>query len=377
MGFLPGLPRQPWDFTPPSPAVRAQVQSEQDAEDARRIAEARAQGLREFVPAGSIGGSAPVPPSVDVRLPDDVYAFTPPGAIPGSMPGDEDLGTTHRHIAEGPGAGPMVPNSPLAPPPMLRPNAFPGVDLKSMGITPPAEGEGGIGTPAKAPVTSNPIRALKLPNGKVIFTNVGNTVPGAKEISTRDAGRDIRARDAAKTAGMMMEGDETPDLSPTGMPSGFNTVAGGGAPGPMSDLMRASVGQEWRRMRGENVPEGSFLISSGTPEIQDRLEMETGQRELEKAQLAQNLATAKLPPRELAAMGNQTIQSGNFAIDRLLPLYTKALQDSDKAMAALSDPNTPMDPQQRKAAAAQVQARVNAIKEVLNLAMGQRAPQMF
>lgn len=373
MGFLPGLPRQPWDFTPPSPELRAQVQSEQDAEDARRIAEARAQGMREFVPAGSIGGSAPVPPVTDVGLPG---TYTPPRPIPGSQPGDEDLGEWSYNTTV-PGSSPAVPNSPLAPPPMLRPNTWSGVDLKAMGVTPPSSGEGGLGTPAKSPVSASPIRAMKLPNGKVIFTNVGSTAPGATEISTRDAGRDIRAREAARTSGAVMEEDTTPELSPTGMPAGFNTVAGGGAPGPMSDLMRASMGQEWARMRGEDVPQGSLSILPATPETQDRIDMETGGRELQKANLASELAIAKLPVKEQAALGNQTIQSGNFALDRLLPLYTKALSDADKAMAALTDPNSPMDPQQRKAAAAEVQARVNAIREVLNLAMGQRAPQMF
>lgn len=69
---------------------------------------------------------------------------------------------------------------------------------------------GGMGAP-KPTTTSAPIRALRLPNGKLIFTNQPSSYVGSSEISTGDAGRMIRRHEIEPAA--------VADLAPS--PQGF------------------------------------------------------------------------------------------------------------------------------------------------------------
>ncbi len=172
------------------------------------------------------------------------------------------------------GAAPLVPNSP-APPPMMRNPGLPQF------YQPPVAA---ASAPAAAP-KPEPIRALRLPNGKMIFTNQGTSVPGAREISRRDAGAEIRSRAALGdlTAQMENEGAGASEggmaadvpLAPNGMPFGFRQL-GSGSSSPSSPILTRAIETELARMRGETGPAPEPMTGSlATDETQRRIVEET------------------------------------------------------------------------------------------------------
>lgn len=265
-------------------------------------------------------------------------------------------------LASGAPYTPAVPNSPTLPPVMLRAAGTPQF------YTPAAEGPAAE-KPAAKP---EPIRALRLPNGKVIFTNQPSMHPGGEEVSRQDAGRDIRSMAAAGRMREMLEADGAggagvaegglgaSDLAPNGMPRGFRQIGGGTDTSlSVAPILRRSVDLELERMMGRapaydpNYIGGSPATDETAAAINDDMLLERGGRELDKANLANALAFSKLPIEQQQAQQNPQIAVAQWVMGQMA--------DID---ASIAEANAIGDPQLRDRTIAELQAQKAALNQM-------------
>lgn len=198
---------------------------------------------------------------------------------------------------------------------------------------------------------STPIRALRLPNGKLIFTNQGVTEPGATEISTADAGRDIRARAAQQRLTQQMEAEDAPAADPFA----FRQLGPSSSAPPIA---QRSADLELARMRGEApdyVPGsvGTVATDETASRIADEMAMEKGMRELDKAQLASALGVARMPIEEQARLDDPQIRVAQWAMGQM-----------DDIDASIAEAGAISDPQLREKTVAELLAQKAALSQM-------------
>lgn len=271
------------------------------------------------------------------------------------IPTDERI-ARGRHFAEG---LLNTPFSNISPPVPLLPDTNP---------LPPAALPERPGDPVRsAPsssAASSPARALRLPGGKILFTNqpTGSEIPefrNAETLSTRAAGREIRDRDHDTIARMQQERMPAEGT----LADEFDFQAVSPTRDLASDLIRRSADVEFRRSRGEDLPDGGLtMIPAMTPETQDRLAIEGGERELQLAQLNNAIQEANRSPEARAADRNLNLQTFN----KVFPLITEA----QNRIAGMNDPGSPLfieDPNVRAQAAEFERAQITAILQAAGL----------
>lgn len=221
----------------------------------------------------------------------------------------------------------------------------------------PVQPGGGVPQAAKP----EPIRALRLPNGKVIFTNQASMYPGASEVSRAGAGRDIRGKAAAQRMTAMLEADAGNEggLAATADPFAFKSYGRVPSSQDMAPLVQRSADLELQRMRGRAPaydPEfigGSPATDETTARINDEMMMEKGGRELDKASLATALAFARLPIEQQQAQQNPQIAVAQWAMEQVA--------DID---ASIVEANAIADPQLRDRTIAELQAQKQALNQM-------------
>jgi hypothetical protein len=211
--------------------------------------------------------------------------------------------------------------------------------------------------PAVAESKPGGIRALRLPNGKIIFTNRVELGGGSDEKknaeSVRAAAGEIQGQDRATYAGR----------------SGIQTQ--------MTDLLRAAIDNHGGSMQPgageanlEAVDQGYDSQSpgvsaiQGSPEQQDELAMESGRRELGLTRLQQEMKAAKMSPEQAARLGhpNPQIEIG----DKVM----KQMNDAKEAIANFQDRNSPFyikDQVERQRKIAEVQGDIENTLRAYNL----------
>lgn len=235
-------------------------------------------------------------------------------------------------------------------------------------------------TPASA--TKAPIRAIRLPNGKLLFTNQnygGDEIVGGPAA----AGTEIRAqdRDRSRAATSSPVGDTM---------LGLVRAAAGDQRGALVDASRRQAG-----MRGETAspaeaaaptrraigPEfdstpGGLSMIEGTPEQQDELAMESGEREITKGMMAQALQRSTLPLAEAAAIDNPRIQIAHF-LDQFGPQMDQIVEDAETEKVRVS--TSGLTPAQQSAEIARIEALRDAylknIRDRMSVIGGQTLSQ--
>jgi hypothetical protein len=150
-------------------------------------------------------------------------------------------------------------------------------------------------TPGLAESKPGSIRALRLPNGKIIFTNRVDVGGGSDEKknaeSVRAAAGEIQAQDRASYGGRTGIQSQMTDL----LRAAIDNRGGSMQPGGEANLDAVSPSYD-SQSPGVSATQGS-------PEQQDELAMESGQRELGLTRLQQEMKAAKMSPEQAARLG--------------------------------------------------------------------------
>lgn len=202
-----------------------------------------------------------------------------------------------------------------------------------------------------APSSSSSIRAIKMPDGKIVFTNrpeYTSAVPskvssgGGTEISREDAVADIRSNDRA--------------LSPTRL--------------ALSDLVRKSVERSNRvgpdvgggfTNADETSEPSAYVQEARTRGALDRLDQLTAM-----ARAKSDLDVARRTPEEQAALGTKEIQITEYMQRSAKPRLDAIRSQADEAISMI--PQITRDPAQQAEMRRRIeQKRDNDIQDVMNI----------
>lgn len=233
-----------------------------------------------------------------------------------------------------------------------------------------------LGSSAGSGSNPNPIRAVRMPNGQILFTNRPTGNMGGNEITRGQAGREVRQADA-QTIARLPEQHKVPSA--------------------MSELVRRSAEQELARSAsnpdynpdeqwGASGATGVAGFSAGagaTEETQQRAAderaFETGSRQLGLMELEQAQKRASLSPEEVAQLSRPPV--ANLEIARqVFPRIQAADAKRQKATQDLLASQAIPDPKLRTQAVAQAKQDIqNAETEIeyILVSYGLKPPPQF
>lgn len=237
--------------------------------------------------------------------------------------------------------------------------------------------------PAAKPAPS-PTRAIRLPNGRIMFTNLSGNA-GGEEISTREGGRAVREQTISQPG--LREAVAERRLDETSLPEKIQGRPIDPTSGTMSALVRASSRAALARGEGgpgeaSPAPSGISTIA-GTHVLPSQLEDVVNNIALASA--GQEFELASKPASEALMAQNKDVQAMRGMVSVFAPLLSNANRQAQvseaKAQAVLAaQPGDPIyieDPKLRAAKVSQYRNEADeATKTILALAanaMRQRA----
>lgn len=248
---------------------------------------------------------------------------------------------------------------------------------KTLGQHPYSTAEGPLRsaeTPAASAVKPA-MRAIRLPTGKVLFTNQNY---GGDEFTggTAAAGAEIRAQDRARNAQdpvgrtmLSLIRSSAGDL--TGASARQAAVRGEGMQAGPPALALAPT----RRVEGpafDNSPGVSMI--EGTPLQQQEAAIESGGRELALAQTGQELKAANMAPGQVADLSNQRLRLGAWLDTRYKPEMDAVIAQAAEARAQAAT----LPPAQQAAALHEIEtvadAHMKSIRDRMAAISGQAIP---
>jgi hypothetical protein len=215
----------------------------------------------------------------------------------------------------------------------------------------------------------SPIRAVRLPNGRVVFTNL--------ESWEKTAPERLRPGSAEIPYGEAVGREREEALDPRRTPTGS----------ALTGILRAQVRAAQQRAERERAnqveaaepeePSGAVSFVEGTPEIQDRLAIEGMARKIALAQAGQELERALMPPAQAAALANpeilRTMWLMRFVAPQVQAIRQAAAQQVQEIERSVADPKE----RARQILAVQTEEEnaVDALNAIMATGARQRIPQ--
>lgn len=220
-----------------------------------------------------------------------------------------------------------------------------------------------------AATAKQPTRAIRMPNGQILFTNDASY--GGEELSIGDAGKIVRAGDAATVArGPMRPSSET--MSGL-LQASTRASAARGPESPMVGGGRMVAG------RTPDLSGGAVSMVEGTPEQQLDEKLQDAMGALSLADVGQRTKLASMDPGARALLENKDVQTASFVNHMLQPRRDQA-HDLAKQRAAAATAQLSGDPKQLAAALRDIQTeRDQTLREIDSqqaMSMGLRPPSI-
>lgn len=223
------------------------------------------------------------------------------------------------------------------------------------------------GPPMRTDSTPGPIdvkpsmRAIRMPNGTVLFTNrdeiggdefVGGTAAAGREIRSMDRARATSPTQAAMLNVVREKASDVPGALVNASQDQARLRGEGSMPGPPAlEPTRRVAGQA-----PDTRPGVSFI--EGTPEQQREIALRDMMDVIAMEQAGQELEVARMPPGEAAALSNPTVQSGNWIVQNIGPELDRVTAvGQEKARQVM---NTIADPKLRQQELARIEAETEA-----------------
>lgn len=229
--------------------------------------------------------------------------------------------------------------------------------------------------PQQSPTGS--MRAIRLPDGRLIFTN--RPEYGGEQFSTEDAGRLLRQQELKRYRAL-------PDPTSAAMS------------GLLRSSLRAAEAEERRGLpapvgtRVEGIGEagtepsttgGAASFVEGTTETQDRIKLDDALRALALLQANQEIEKAAMPAAQRAQVENKDV----VLADWIRKQYAPQIQDVQNSLAKLAIKERLADqmPDRESQRAAKIaieqeraelEGRLQNIQGLMSLSAGQRIPQI-
>lgn len=220
-----------------------------------------------------------------------------------------------------------------------------------------------------AATTKQPTRAIRMPNGQILFTN--DPSYGGEEISVGDAGKIVRSADAgAVSRGSLRPSSET--MSGL-LQASTRASAARGPESPMVGGGRMVAG------RAPDTSGGAVSMIEGTPEQQLNEKLQDAMGALSLADVGQRRKLAEMDPGARALLENKDVQTASFVNHMLQPRRDQAHQlATQRAQAAAAQ--FANDPKQLAATLRQIQdERDQSLREIDSqqaMSMGLRPPSI-
>jgi hypothetical protein len=244
----------------------------------------------------------------------------------------------------------------------------------------------GLETPAGAVAasTSSPMRAIRMPDGRLLFTNREGY--GGSEISTADAGREIRAADSTPAGRGPLN-----DVRPGGAFAGKSYEW----PGMQEQTMAGLVAASQRAAAGEPPPSkttgrqleghilgkggsGGFLPSpdnltgagisriQGSPEQQVQIALEQAMGATALAQLGQQQRQASLSPMEAATLGSPQAVAMMVGMQMVGPKIQQKQAELQAKIQLMGQPGTSSFIADEKLRAAEAERLTESVRQETN-----------
>jgi len=238
---------------------------------------------------------------------------------------------------------------------------------KTLGQHPYSTAEGPLRSAETPAASTKPsMRAVRLPSGKILFTNqdyggdefVGGTAAAGAEIRSQDRARN--QQDPVGRTLLSLIRSSTGDLTNASrMQAAVRGEGVGEAAGPPA-LPALPALAPTRRVTGSlgefNSSPGGYSQIEGTDQQKQELALESGDRELALAQMGQAHQAASMKPGELADVNNPRIRLAQFLNSQFKPEFDEV----NKKEAATRAQIATLPPEQQKAATAEMEAGIQA-----------------
>lgn len=216
----------------------------------------------------------------------------------------------------------------------------------------------GLHDSARAARYRSPVRAIRMPGGKIVFTNRDEL--GGEEVGVSEAGREIRDREmrgspTTATMSALVRASARSHGQPLDAPYTAPTI-------------RTSPGEA-----PDSSPGVSFI--EGTPQQQAQLKIDDAMSATVLANLQREQELAEMDPRARALLENKDVQTASYLLSRFQPQIDRAREDAAARIQVINQ--TVVDPKERRAALQEVDAELERslapLQAIMQTMMGIRA----
>lgn len=222
----------------------------------------------------------------------------------------------------------------------------------------------GLGAPASYAPTR--MRAIRMPDGKLLFTNRDEY--GGEEFTPAEGGRLVREAQRAQP----LEATNPLVSDPTSRTLRALVRASAGRPesGPVPAAGRMVPGTT------PDLSGGTLSTIEGTPQQQQALQLEDAIGALSLANVRQETEVASMPAAQRELLQNRDVQVASFLINRFLPQIQQKQADTELKMRMISTPGDPQfirDERQRTLRAREIEmesaAELDMLRDFMSVLM--------
>lgn len=215
-------------------------------------------------------------------------------------------------------------------------------------------------------------RAILLPNGKILYTNVPSSA--GSEIPMAEAGRLGRDQDRQNLAAedARLSAPQTGPFSPIRMDPATES---------MKALVRSAARATEAADRAGTPVEGTVSQIEGTDFQKQQRQFEDATQAAALAGVQQERRIAELPLQESARLGNRDVVAGQWQLETIKPMLDKITEYTIGAVRSVSTPGNPNFIADEKARALEIQRLEDEMNKRRNDAIalgsvlgGQRIP---